>query len=189
QLTNQLNSVDENGKPLTLCMGVQSADRPRNARVLVRGEIDQPAQEVPRGFVTVLNTSQSEISATSSGRLELAQWMTNPEHPLTARVMVNRIWQHLLGSGIVREPENFGASGPGPTHAELLDYLAVRFVESGWSVKSIVREIATSHVYRLSSEFDKVRFEKDPDNLYFARANARRMDAESIRDAMLAASG
>ncbi|MEZ6032139.1 MAG: PSD1 and planctomycete cytochrome C domain-containing protein [Planctomycetaceae bacterium] len=189
QLTNQLNSVDENGKPLTLCMGVQSADRPRNARVLVRGEIDQPAQEVPRGFVTVLNTSQSEISATSSGRLELAQWMTNPEHPLTARVMVNRIWQHLLGSGIVREPENFGASGPGPTHAELLDYLAVRFVESGWSVKSIVREIATSHVYRLSSEFGKVRFEKDPDNLYFARANARRMDAESIRDAMLAASG
>lgn len=189
QLTNQLNSVDENGKPLTMCMGVQTAERPRNARVLVRGEIDQPAQEVARGFVTVLNTSQSEISATSSGRLELAQWMTNPEHPLTARVMVNRIWQHLLGSGIVREPENFGASGPGPTHAELLDYLAVRFVESGWSVKSIVREIVTSHVYRLSSEFDKVHFEKDPDNLYFARANVRRMDAESIRDAMLAASG
>lgn len=189
QLTSRINSVDENGKPLTTCMGVQDLEKPRNARVLVRGEIDQPAQEVARGFVTVLNASEAEIAPASSGRLELARWMTNPEHPLTARVMVNRIWQHLMGSGIVREPENLGASGPGPSHAEMLDYLAVRFVESGWSVKSIIREIATSRVYRLSSTFDQERFEKDPDNLYFARANTRRLDAESIRDAMLAASG
>jgi len=189
QLTSRLNSVDENGKPLTVCMGVQTADRVKNAQVLVRGEIDQPAQEVPRGFVQVLSTSAAEISPISSGRLEFAKWMSSPEHPLTARVMVNRIWQHLMGEAIVREPENFGASGPGPTDAALLDYLAVRFVESGWSVKSLVREIATSRVYRLSSQFDQQRFEKDPDNLYFARANTRRMDAESIRDSMLTASG
>ncbi len=189
QLTNRINSVDENGKPITVCMGVQATERPKNARVLVRGEIDQPAQEVPRGFVQVLSLSQSDILPASSGRLELANWMTSPEHPLTSRVMVNRIWQHLMGEAIVREPENFGASGPGPTHPGLLDYLAVRFVESGWSVKSMIREIATSRVYRLSSAFDQDRFEKDADNLYFARANPRRVDAEAIRDSMLAASG
>ena len=189
QLTNRLNSVDANGKPLTVCMGVQAADRLKNAQVLVRGEIDQPAQEVPRGFVQVLSSAPVSIPSSSSGRLELAKWMTSPEHPLTSRVMVNRIWQHLIGEAIVREPENFGASGPGPTHAELLDYLAVRFVESGWSIKSMIREIATSRVYRLSSQFDQDRFEKDPENLYFARANARRIDAEAIRDGMLAASG
>ncbi len=189
ELTNRINSVDENGQPLTVCMGVQTLAQPKNARVLVRGEIDQPAQEVPRGFVQVLTSTPANIAPASSGRLELAKWMTSPEHPLTARVMVNRIWQHLMGEALVREPENFGASGPGPTDAELLDYLAVRFVESGWSVKSIIREIATSHVYRLSSKFDQNRFEKDPDNLYFARANPRRMDAEVIRDSMLVASG
>ena len=189
ELTNRINSVDENGQPLTVCMGVQATEKPKNAQVLVRGEIDQPAQEFPRGFVQVLTSVPSNVVPTSSGRLELARWMTSPEHPLTARVMVNRIWQHLMGEALVREPENFGASGPGPTDAELLDYLAVRFVESGWSVKSIIREIATSHVYRLSSQFDQDRFEKDPDNLYFARANPRRMDAEAIRDSMLAASG
>jgi len=188
QLTNRINGVDENGKPLTVCMGVQTTERPKNARVLVRGEIDQPAQEVPRGFVRVLSSSQPDIRPDSSGRLELAKWMTSPEHPLTARVMVNRIWLHLMGAALVREPENFGASGPGPTHPELLDYLAVRFVESGWSVKSIIREIATSRVYRLSSAFDQNRFDKDPDNLYFARAIPRRMNAESLRDSMLAAS-
>ena len=95
----------------------------------------------------------------------------------------------LLGEDIVREPENFGASGPGATHPELLDYLSVRFMEQNWSVKSVIREIANSRVYRLSSRFDAERFEKDPDNLYFARANARRLDAETIRDGMLAASG
>lgn len=189
QLTSRINSVDENGKPLTLCMGVQAVERPLNARVLVRGEIGQPAQEVPRGFVQVLTSGPAEIKPTSSGRLELAKWLGSAEHPLTARVMVNRIWQHLMGDGIVREPENFGASGPGPTHAELLDYLAVRFVESGWSIKSMIREIAKSRVYGLSSQFDQDRFVKDPDNLYFARANARRLDAEAMRDGMLAASG
>ena len=189
QLTNRINSVDEKGRPLTLCMGVQATDPLKNARVLVRGEIDQPAQEVPRGFVQVLSSSPTVIPENSSGRLELAKWMTSPEHPLTSRVMVNRIWLHLMGEAIVREPENFGASGPGATHPELLDYLAVRFVESGWSVKSMVREIATSRVYRLSSQFDQERFEKDPDNLRFARANSRRLDAEAIRDSMLTASG
>ncbi len=201
QLTSRINSVSEDGKPLTFCMGVQASDRPVNARLLVRGEIDQPAQEVSRGFVQVLCREPSaispdsrispdaRISPDSDGRLELARWLTARENPLTARVMVNRIWLHLLGEAIVREPENFGASGPGPTHPELLDYLSVQFMESGWSVKHVIRMIVNSRVYRLSSQHDEARFQRDPDNLWFSRASSRRLAAETIRDAILSISG
>jgi hypothetical protein len=189
QLTARINSVDENGHPLTVCMGVQEKPRPQNARLLIRGEIDQMAQEVPRGFVQVLSSTGVVIPPDSSGRLELAKWIASPQHPTTARVMVNRIWLHLLGQAIVRETDNFGASGPGPTNQPLLDYLAVRFVESDWSVKTLIREIVTSRAYRLSSAWDQQRFEQDPDNLHFARGNSQRIDAEVIRDSMLAASG
>jgi cytochrome c553 len=189
QLTTRINSVDEQGRPLTVCMGVQDKAKPQNARLLIRGEIDQPAQEVPRGFVQVLSSANAVLPANSSGRLELADWIASPEHPTTARVMVNRIWLHLLGEALVRETDNFGASGPQPSNQALLDYLAVRFVDSGWSVKSLIREIVLSRVFRLSSEFDQKRFERDPENQYFARANVRRMEAEVIRDGMLAASG
>ena len=189
QLGNKINSVDEEGKPLTFCMGVQESGNLRNARVMIRGEIDQPAQEVPRGLVQVLCQGDTTLQSKSSGRVELAQWLTSRENPLTARVMVNRIWQHLLGQAIVRDSENFGASGPGPTHPELLDYLAIRFMNNGWSIKTMIREITQSHVYRLSSQHDAVRFEKDPENHFVARANPRRLDAESMRDAMLFVSG
>jgi len=189
QLTTRINSVDEEGNPLTVCMGVQDKSKPQNARLLVRGEIDKMAQEVPRGFVQVLSSANAVLPASSSGRLELADWITSPSHPLTARVMVNRIWLHLMGEALVRETDNFGSSGPKPSNQALLDYLAVRFVDSGWSVKSLIREIVLSRVYRLSSEFNSERFERDPENRYFARANVRRMEAEVIRDSMLAASG
>jgi cytochrome c553 len=189
QLTTRINSVDENGKPLTVCMGVQDKAKPQNARLLIRGEIDKLAQEVPRGFVQVLNPADTVLPANSSGRLELADWIGSPANPLTARVMVNRIWLHLMGAALVRETDNFGASGPKPVNQQLLDYLAVRFVDSGWSVKSLIREIVLSRVYGLSSEFNQERFERDPENQYFARGNVRRMEAEVIRDSMLAASG
>jgi hypothetical protein len=170
-------------------MGVQDRAQPRNARLLIRGEIDQAAQEVPRGFVQVLSSANAVLPADSSGRLELADWIASPSNPLTARVMVNRIWLHLMGQALVRETDNFGASGPKPANQALLDYLAVRFMDSGWSVKSLIREIVLSRVYRLSSEFQQERFERDPENQYFARANVRRMEAEVIRDSMLAVSG
>ena len=189
QISARINSVDENGRPLTVCMGVQDKPQPQNARLLIRGEIDQLAQEVPRGFVQVLSSTSPVIPTNSSGRLELAKWIASPQHPLTARVMANRIWLHLMGDAIVRETDNFGASGPGPTNQQLLDYLAIRFVQSNWSVKSLIRDIVTSRAYRLSSTWDQQRFEQDPDNLHFARGSARRIDAEVIRDAMLAASG
>jgi hypothetical protein len=189
QLTTRINSVDETGRPLTVCVGVQDRQRPQDARLLIRGEIDQQAQVVPRGFVQVLGGPQPSLPQNGSGRLQLARWLTADQNPLTARVMVNRIWLHLFGAAIVRETENFGASGPGPTDQQLLDYLAVQFVDGGWSVKSLIREIVTTRAYRLSSAWDQQRFEQDPDNLYFARAEPRRLEAEVLRDCMLAASG
>ncbi len=189
QISSRINTVDSDGKPLTLCMGVQSTEKPRDAKLLVRGEIDQPAQEVKRGLVQVLCKDQIQLPANTSGRRELAQWLTARDNPLTARVMVNRVWQHLIGQAIVNEPENFGASGPAPSNQPLLDYLAVDFMNNQWSVKHMVRTIANSRVYRLSSTFDKSRFEADPENKYAARAHVRRLDAEAIRDTILAISG
>lgn len=182
----RLSSVDENGKPMSLCMGVQDRDRISNARLLVRGEIDKAAQEVPRGFVALFDPEETKISAKSSGRLELAKWMTSNSNPLTARVMANRIWQHLIGKPLVAEPDNFGMSGPGTKQQPLLDHLALEFMNNDWSVKKLIKHIATSRVYRLSSNVDQQLFEKDPDNEWLARGNRRRLDAESIRDAMLA---
>ena len=189
QISSRINTVDSDGKPMTLCMGVQEADKLRDAKLLVRGEIDQPAQEVKRGLVQVLCKEQNRLPSNTSGRREFAEWLTARDNPLTARVMVNRVWQHLIGNAIVNEPENFGASGPAPSNPALLDYLAVDFMDNGWSVKHMVRSIVTSRVYRLSSAFDKPRFEVDPENKYVARANVRRLDAEAIRDTILAISG
>ncbi len=188
-LESVINSYDKSGKPITYCMGVQPTEQPVNARMLVRGEFDKPADEVPRGFPQVLTDERDEINANSSGRLELARWMTAETNPLAARVMVNRVWLHMFGNGIVRTPENFGATGLPPTNPELLDHLAIEFMENGWSIKTLVREIATSHVYRTSSQFNKRNFEADPENKYLWRMEPRRLDAEVIRDSILQISG
>jgi hypothetical protein len=188
-LSNRINSYDSEGRPISMCMGVQDASQIRPARLLVRGEIDNPAQEVERGFVQVLSQQNTTLPTKSSGRLQLARWLTDKSNPLTARVMVNRIWQQLIGQAIVREPDNFGFSGPKPTHPELLDYLAIEFMDHDWSVKNVIRSIMNSRVYRLSSHFEPTRFEADPENYYVARANVRRLDAESLRDSILAISG
>jgi hypothetical protein len=124
-----------------------------------------------------------------SGRRQLADWLTHPAHPLTARVMVNRIWQHHFGRGIVATPSNFGARGSPPSHPELLDWLASRFIEQGWSIKSMHRLILTSQTWRLSSEHNGENAAIDPANEFLWRHNRRRLDAESIRDAMLSISG
>lgn len=189
ELSSKLAVVDDDGNPRSYCMGVQDRMPAQNARLLVRGEIDQPAQEVPRGFPQVLCSAGAAIDDDSTGRLELAKWIGSSQNPLTARVMVNRIWQHLMGQGIVRSTENFGVTGQAPSHPELLDFLAMRFVDSGWSVKSIIRDICSSRSYRMSSTFDQAQHEYDPDNALLWRANPRRLDAEAIRDAMLMVSG
>ena len=186
----KLKGIDENGQPKTFAMGVQDRDSQIDATVLVRGEIDKPAQPVERGFVQVVDHSDSPtIKEGHSGRLELADWLTSTENPLTARVMVNRVWMHLFGKGIVASPNNFGTTGQAPTHPELLDHLAMEFMASGWSVKSLIRDIVLSQTYQMSSEFDSSNYQIDPDNNLIWRANQRRLDAEAIRDSMLAVGG
>ena len=121
--------------------------------------------------------------------MQLAQWLTRADNPLTARVIVNRIWQHHFGKGIVTTPSNFGVRGEAPTHPELLDWLTERFIESGWSIKSIHRLILSSKTYRLASAYDEDNAARDPPNRWYWRFDRQRLDAESIRDALLAVSG
>jgi hypothetical protein len=128
-------------------------------------------------------------AVSGSGRLELANWIASRSNPLTARVMVNRIWQHHFGRGIVRTPDNFGAMGEAPTHPELLDYLATRFVESGWSIKSMHRLMLLSSAYQMSSEAAGPATQADPENKLLHHVPVRRLEAEAIRDSILAVSG
>jgi hypothetical protein len=129
------------------------------------------------------------INPAQSGRLELAQWITDTRNPLPSRVMVNRIWHHLFGAGIVRSVDNFGTTGETPSHPELLDYLSKRFIESGWSVKKTIRSIVLSKTYQLASTDNAAAAKLDPENRLLARANRRRLDVEAIRDSLLLSSG
>jgi hypothetical protein len=163
---------------------------PVDAYIQVRGEIDQHGPVVKRGVPKFLEGSRPvTIPAESSGRLELAQWLTRPDLPLTARVLVNRLWQHHFGKGIVATPSNFGTRGEPPTHPELLDWLAARFVASGWSIKALHREILLSKTYRLASVDDAANAAQDPGNRWYWRHDRQRLDAEAIRDALLTVSG
>lgn len=190
RIAGQLSALNEDGTPKTFGMGVQEADRMVNANVLLGGEVDHPAQAIPRGFVQVLGDLNFTVeSSKSSGRLQLVESLTSKDNPLTARVMVNRIWMHLLGKPLVGTPSNFGFSGMRPENQELLDHLAVRFMADGWSIKNLIREIVSSDTYRRSSRYNPTNYAVDPDNKFLWRANPRQMDAESMRDAMLALSG
>ena len=176
--------------PNHLAMGVQDAKSPSNSQVLIRGELKDKGPEVPRGMLTVLKTSQSsKVKPLQSGRLDLAYWIASKDNPLTARVMVNRIWEHLFGQGLVDTVDNFGALGNEPSHPELLDTLAVQFMSQKWSVKKLIRSIVLSRTYQLSSQHNAANYEIDPANRYLWRMERRRLDAEEIRDAMLVAGG
>ncbi|MFO0875841.1 MAG: DUF1553 domain-containing protein [Gemmataceae bacterium] len=144
---------------------------------------------MPRGFLAVLGGDKVDGKTTGSGRLELATWITRPTNPLTARVFVNRVWQWHLGRGLVPTPSDFGTRGDPPSHPELLDYLAAQFIESGWSIKALHRLIVRSRVYQLASSTDTACLQVDPENRLLWRYERRPLDAESIRDAMLAVSG
>jgi hypothetical protein len=124
-----------------------------------------------------------------SGRLDLANFIASDRNPLTARVIVNRVWSKLFGRGIVTTPDNFGEMGARPTHPELLDFLALEFVQKGWSIKKLIREIMLSHTYQLSSGSDEANRQRDPDNSFLWRMGRKRLEAEAIRDSMLALAG
>jgi hypothetical protein len=184
----QLETLDDNGHALPLCMGVQDAKRIQDSQLYDRGEIAHPVKQVPRGFPQVMGI-KAALPKEYSGRVELAKWLVSRENPLTARVMANRVWRHLFGAGIVRTVDNFGFSGERPSHPELLDHLALRFMDGGWSVKKLIKEIVISETYRQASTHRIEAFNKDPDNRLLWRANKRRLDAEVIRDSMLAVAG
>jgi hypothetical protein len=186
-LQGRVALYEADGTPKRLAMGVRERERVLNSPIYQRGEIDKPGESVPRGVVQVVTTSIPEIRQ-GSGRLELADWLASPENPLTARVMVNRIWLHLFGRGLVPTPDNFGAAGQPPSHPELLDHLAVTFMDNGWSVKTLIRQLVLSRAYQLDSRFDARANEADPDNVLVWRMSKRRLEAEAVRDAMLAVS-
>ncbi len=189
-IEGKLKAYGDDGSALRLAMGVRDREEPFDSQILIRGEEDNPTEErVPRGFIQVVKVEEvSSIPSDQSGRLQLAEWITSPENPLTARVYANRVWLWLFGEGLVSSVDNFGTTGELPSHPELLDYLAIRLVELDWSVKDLVREIVSSRAYRMSSDFHPEHFEKDPENRLLWRANKRRLDAESLRDATLAVS-
>jgi hypothetical protein len=169
-----------------------------NAKVHLRGDPKRLGDEVPRHFPAILGGQELAPQHPASGRLQLAEWVTDSKNPLTARVMVNRIWQHHFGKGIAPTPNDFGKQGQPPTHPELLDYLAARFIESGWSVKAMHKLILSSHTWQLAST-DHTPLAPggrgvggeggDPTNALFWKFTRRRLDAESIRDTMLFVSG
>lgn len=158
--------------------------------LFIRGSIDNESDAVPRGLPEILaHGQQLDIPKGSSGRLELADWIASPDNTLTARVIVNRVWHWLFGRGLVETVDNFGASGAAPSHPELLDHLARQFIADGWSLKKLIKRIVSSSVYQLDTAHDEKNHLADPDNKLLWRMNARRLDAESIRDSMLSISG
>ena len=162
---------------------------PHNARIQLKGDPKQPGDEVPRGFPGVLGGQRLPADETGSGRRQLAHWLTDRDNPLTARVMVNRIWLHHFGEGLVRTPNDFGTRGEPPTHPELLDFLASRFVSGGWSVKAMHKLILLSRAWQMSSADQPEALAKDPANRLLWRHDRRRLDAEELRDSVLAISG
>jgi hypothetical protein len=177
------------GPPRAFAMGVRERDEIIDSPLYVRGELDQPRGVVPRGLVRVLCPETLAPITAGSGRRELADWLASPANPLTARVMVNRVWLHLFGRGLVSTPDNFGAAGRPASHPELLDTLAVDFMADSWSVKRLIRRIVLSRAYGLDSAHDPRNFEVDPDNALVWRMSKRRLDAEAVRDALLFVGG
>ncbi len=160
-----------------------------DAQVFIRGDSKRLGKTVARGFPKILAGDVAAKITSGSGRLQLADWLTRPDNPLTARLMVNRIWQHHFGEGLVRTPNDLGERGERPTHPELLDFLAARFIESNGSVKALHRLILLSAAYQQSSDDRPELTARDPENRLLGRQNRRRLEAEAIRDSLLAASG
>ena len=188
KLTADLSDLQKNKPVPEMVNSAVEKSKTTDLKIHIRGRIDSLGDIAPRGVLQVANYGPApEMPTNSSGRLELAQWIVDPANPLTSRVMVNRVWHWLFGAGLVRTVDNFGTTGESPSHPELLDYLAMQFVQHGWSVKKLIRTIVLSRTYRLSSA--RGDQQADPENRLLAHMNHRRLDAESIRDAMLSVGG
>jgi hypothetical protein len=190
RIEGELEKYDAEGRPLPLAMGVQDRESMTDAKLLEGGDIHQPGETIARGLPQQASTKADVVlPETESGRRQLAQWLTNYHQALTARVMVNRLWAQVMGHGIVRTMDDFGATGEAPTHPELLDHLAGKLIENTWSIRRTLKYILQSRTYRQASTFRFLAYDQDPDNRMYWRANPRRLQAEAIRDAMLQVSG
>lgn len=173
-----------------VAMGVREADQIGDTQIRIRGEAEKLGPIAPRGFLKVVQfAGQPTLPANHSGRLELARWLVSPQNPLTSRVIVNRFWHYLFGAGLVRSVDNFGVTGDTPSHPELLDYLASSFVADGWSTKRFLRRLVLTRAYQLSSQSTEEHITLDPANRWVWRHSPRRLEAEELRDATLAAAG
>src|SRR6266851_5891947 len=170
-------------------MALEDLPSPVIAHVFIRGNANNPGAETPPHFLSCLSAGDAAPFHEGSGRLELAHAIAAKDNPLTARVIVNRVWLHHFGAGIVRSPSDFGLRGDPPSHPELLDYLAMRFMESGWSLKKLHRMILLSAAYQQSSQDDPAARRQDPENQLLWRMNRQRLDIEALRDSLLAVSG
>jgi hypothetical protein len=185
-LTQQRGEFD---KSIPSTFIYRDLDRPRESFVMLRGQYNKPGQKVEPGVFAVLPPLKRNPPERRANRLDLAQWLVTPEHPLTARVTVNRFWQQFFGVGLVKTGFDFGSQGETPSHPELLDWLAVSFREGGWKVKNLVRLMLTSATFRQSSVVSRELVKRDPDNRLLARGPRIRLDAEQLRDNALFVSG
>ena len=191
QLEKEKKSLEDATPDPPKAMGVREGEQIADIPIHLRGSHWTLAKEAtPRHFLTMIaGGSQSTIPSTHSGRLELAEWLASTGHPLTSRVMANRIWRWHFGKGIVPSTDNFGRLGEMPTNQPLLDYLALRFTEANWSVKEMHRLIMMSNTYRMSSNYNEKAVEIDPENTLLWRSSRRRLESEEIRDAVTAVTG
>ena len=188
EASSELARIRQNWPDIPMLYAVHD-DAPVNERVMVKGDPKTLGPEVQRGFLQVLGGQTVPADYAGSGRDLLAKWLTDSKNPLTARVIVNRVWLWHFGRGLVNTPNDFGKRGELPTHPELLDFLTSRFIESGWSLKSLHKEILLTRAYATASGHDEANLTKDPKNEFYWRFDRRRLSAEEIRDSMLEASG
>ncbi|MEO6787086.1 MAG: DUF1549 and DUF1553 domain-containing protein, partial [Chthoniobacteraceae bacterium] len=187
---SRLKEMKDNAPaPPPLGMAVQEKAKPADSPLYFKGDVKKPRDAVPRGGLSALSVAFRAIPPGESGRRELADWIATPENPLTGRVIVNRVWQHLFGRGLVETPDDFGGMGARPTHPALLDHLAFCFVHDGWDVKGLIRELVLSRTYRMSSQCSVSTAQKDPVNRLLGRMNRKPLEAEALRDALLELGG
>jgi hypothetical protein len=185
KLLADLKTLEESKPKLDSAMGVVDG-KITNLPILLRGDTEMRGEVQPRGFLSVLKIPDARLPGEkSSGRLELANWMTSPNNPLTARVIVNRVWHWHFGRGLVETPDNFGLLGQKPSHPALLDWLTTKFIEDQWSIKKLHRLILDSATWQMSSSAQPDAVKRDPHNQFHSRAPIRRIEAEVLRDALL----